>query len=231
MLFADGAGRVTIVDFVYTRCTSVCRVLGDGGRRLQAAIVSRRLERRVRLVTVSFDPGRDSIDALQRYAMLMHADPAVWTLLRLDEAGKLEDVLAAFGIVVVAAPFEQFEHNAAFHVLDANGRLARIVDADDALWSARGRVGHGAPSRAAPMIQRRLLVGAALALAGLALAPPCRTPGRTAHGNPHARADPVIVAGWCAAGGSGVASAPGRHAGTWAALRACSPHRWCWPSG
>jgi protein SCO1/2 len=26
---------------------------------------------------------------------------------------------------------EQFQHNAAFHVLDANGRLARIVDPDD----------------------------------------------------------------------------------------------------
>jgi protein SCO1/2 len=134
-LFADlgrfGPARVTIVDFVYTRCASVCRVLGDDDERLQASILSRHLENRVRLLTVSFDPAHDTSAVLHRYAVRMRADPAVWTLMRPLHAEQLPRLLAAFGVVVVKAPMEQFQHNAAFHVLDANGRLARIVDPDD----------------------------------------------------------------------------------------------------
>jgi protein SCO1/2 len=70
---------------------------------------------------------------LRRYAVRVHADPAVWTFMRPQHAEQLPGLLATFGVVVVEAPMEQFQHNAAFHVLDANGRLARIVDPDDPL--------------------------------------------------------------------------------------------------
>ncbi len=54
-------------------------------------------------------------------------------MMRPEDPRQLPALLAAFGIVVIAAPMEQFEHNAAFHVVDDSGRLARIVDADDPL--------------------------------------------------------------------------------------------------
>ena len=123
--------RVTIVDFIYTRCVSVCSQLGDRYQQLQAVILARHLEHAVRLVTVSFDPKHDTADALAAYATRMHIDTRVWTLVVPADPERLPDLLSAFGVVVLPAPLEQFQHNAAFHVLDRSGRLARIVDIDD----------------------------------------------------------------------------------------------------
>jgi protein SCO1/2 len=135
-LFADiepvrATPRVTIVDFIYTRCVGVCSALDGSYQQLQAAIQARHLEDWVRLVTVSFDPLHDTPATLAQYAQQMHADPRVWTLMSPQHAEQLPGLLASFGIVVVPAPLDQFQHNAAFHVLDAQGRLARIVDLDD----------------------------------------------------------------------------------------------------
>jgi len=123
--------RVTIVDFIYTRCAGVCSALGGSYQQLQAEIRARHLEDRVRLVTVSFDPQHDTPQTLAAYAQQMRADAGVWTLVSPQRPAQLPSLLAAFGIVVVPAPMAQFQHNAAFHVLDLQGRLARIVDLDD----------------------------------------------------------------------------------------------------
>ena len=40
-------------------------------------------------------------------------------------------LLDAFGIVVLPAPMGEFQHNAAFHLIDRQGRLARITDFDN----------------------------------------------------------------------------------------------------
>ena len=53
--------RVMIVDFVYTRCTSICSVLGSSYQQLQSQIETQHMEGRIRLVTVSFDPEHDTL--------------------------------------------------------------------------------------------------------------------------------------------------------------------------
>lgn len=122
--------RVAIVDFIYTRCASVCLVLGDSYQQLQAQILAAHLERRVRLVTVSFDPQRDTRDVIAAYAARMRVDPAVWTVLAPEDPAQLQAALNAFGVIVKPVDRGQFVHNAAFHILDRQGRLARIVSID-----------------------------------------------------------------------------------------------------
>ena len=121
--------RVAIVDFIYTRCNGVCSALGSVYQQLQTEIRERGLENAVRLVTVSFDPTHDDADALARYAARMQADPRLWTVITPLWPAQLPNLLSTFGVVVVPSgePGE-FQHNAAFHVLDGEGRLARIVD-------------------------------------------------------------------------------------------------------
>jgi protein SCO1/2 len=41
-------------------------------------------------------------------------------------------LLRTFGIVVIPAPGGDFQHNAAVHLVDAEGRLARVLDPDAA---------------------------------------------------------------------------------------------------
>lgn len=123
-------GRVAIINFFYTRCLSLCLAQGSLTERLQQAIEARGLQDRVRLISISFD-ARDRGPDLTRYAARMGAEPGVWQFLSFTQAAQRDAALALFGITVVPAPLGEFEHNAAFHIVTPDGRLARILDLDD----------------------------------------------------------------------------------------------------
>jgi protein SCO1/2 len=120
--------RAVIVDFIFTRCTSVCSALGNSYQQLQADIQEEHLEKEVRLVTVSFDPEHDTPAIIADYARRLSANPETWTLLTPIDSKALRRALEVFGVVRVPAPDGQFIHNAAFNVIDRRGRLARIID-------------------------------------------------------------------------------------------------------
>ena len=130
-MLADGQ-TVTLVDFIYTRCQTVCLALGSTYQQMQASLQSARVagaaQSRVQLLSVSFDSQRDDQQALTDYAARMNADAAIWRLVRVPEPKDLERLLADFQVVVVASSQGDFEHNAALLVVDSHGRLVRIFD-------------------------------------------------------------------------------------------------------
>ncbi|MES2163339.1 MAG: SCO family protein [Pseudomonadota bacterium] len=145
----DSDGRVAIVTFMYASCNAVCSVLGTEFQQMQAQILARGVERQVRLVSISFDP-RDDAATLAAYGQRLHADPSVWQFASIDRASERTALLDAFGIVVLPAPLGEFQHNAAFHLIDRQGRLARIDDYDhpeQALEQALRLARQAAPDR------------------------------------------------------------------------------------
>ena len=126
-LLADDAGGATIVDFIYTRCESVCSALGTGFQQLQQAILADP-QHRVRLLSVSFDQGHDDTQTLARYAARLRADPQVWRFATPADARDLAPLLAAYQVVVIPDGMGGYEHNAALLVIDARGRLVRVFD-------------------------------------------------------------------------------------------------------
>jgi len=120
-------GRVTIMTFFYSSCNALCSVLGDEFQQLQTAIHARGLEKRVRLLSISFDP-RDDATSLAAYARRQHADPSVWQIASIDSAAQRKALLDQVGIVVLPAPLGEFQHNAALHLIDRNGKLIQIDD-------------------------------------------------------------------------------------------------------
>lgn len=124
-------GRIAIVNFMYTRCYSICLAMGGEFQQLQQAIVQHGLTDRVRIISLSFDPADTPAD-LARYALRMRAQPGVWQFASIADANRRKALLKAFGIVVVPAPLGQYEHNAAYHVVMPDGRLSRVVDIGDA---------------------------------------------------------------------------------------------------
>jgi protein SCO1/2 len=123
-------GRVAIVTFIYSSCNAVCSVLGSEYQQMQEAIRKRALQGDVRLISISFD-ARDTAPVLAAYARRQHADPALWRMVGVDHEDERKALLDAFGIVVLPAPMGEFQHNAAFHLIDRQGRLARITDYDN----------------------------------------------------------------------------------------------------
>jgi protein SCO1/2 len=137
MRFADLAGGFVFVDFIYTRCPTLCVSLGTNFARLQDAL--RRTERNdVRLLSISFDPEYDTPEALRAYGETYGADMRLWSLARVTDGVELKRLLAAFGIVVIQDEAGGFTHNAAIHLVDRHGRLIRIYDQDDITAALEG---------------------------------------------------------------------------------------------
>jgi protein SCO1 len=124
--------RVVIVDFVYTRCTTLCLALGTVFQQLQAQIVAQGLQTKVGLLSISFDPLQDQAPALVEYATRMRMQPDVWQLVSLRAEADRRRLLDDFGIMVVPAPLGEFEHNAALHIVNPEGQLVRILGLEDA---------------------------------------------------------------------------------------------------
>jgi len=124
-------GRPLVVDFVYTQCQSICPLLSEEFRRLDRAEQRSggRTAERLQLVSITFDP-RDTPGRLREYASHYRADGRAWRFARVRDTRDLAPLLQAFGIVVIPDAGGGFQHNAAVHVLDAEGRLARVLDPD-----------------------------------------------------------------------------------------------------
>lgn len=120
-------GRVAVISFFYSRCISVCSILGTQNQQLQGEILARGLEKKIRLISISFDP-RDNPAVLNAYSARQHNNTQIWRLASVPPGRNHEVLLDAFGVVVLPIPPNDFQHNAAFHIVDSRGRLRRIYD-------------------------------------------------------------------------------------------------------
>ncbi len=128
---SNDQSRAVIVDFIFTRCITLCSTLGGIYQQLQRAIVSQGLEDRVRLLTISFDVAHDTPDRLALHARVMGARPDVWSLVTPTTQAGADTLLQTFGVQVIADGAGQWTHNAALHIVTPRGELVRIVSLDD----------------------------------------------------------------------------------------------------
>jgi protein SCO1/2 len=131
---AELGGRPVAVDFIFTRCTTLCPALGRTFAAVQRELPSSGTGAAAAtpvLVSISIDPARDTPERLMEYARMHGADPRRWRVARpLSDADRTA-LLAAFGIRVIPDGAGGFVHNGAVHLLDARGRLVTIVDYDN----------------------------------------------------------------------------------------------------
>ena len=127
----EAGPRVWLVTFMYTRCPTFCTVLGVEFERLQREMQTDSRNARIGLLSISFDPAHDDVQALQRYATQHHAEPDRWIVAVPDSRADLARVERQTGVVVIDDGFGGFAHNAAIHVVLADGRLVRIFDFND----------------------------------------------------------------------------------------------------
>lgn len=129
----DYHGRLLAVEFIYTRCTTLCRSMGMAFKQIRERVPQQALGRDFALLSISFDPVRDDTASLKDYGQTYGADGVNWRIARVRNAVDLKPLLEAFGIVVIADGMGGFEHNAAIHLIGRDGRLKQISDIDDPL--------------------------------------------------------------------------------------------------
>ena len=124
-------GGVTVVDFFYTHCETICLSLGSSFQQLQAALQADAAAghaSEIRLLSISLDGARDDPAALQAYARGLRADSALRRFVRVPDARQQQTLLRRLGVVVVPDGRGDYEHNAALLVFDAHGRMVRVFD-------------------------------------------------------------------------------------------------------
>ncbi len=129
-------GSVVIVTFIYTRCPlpDYCPLMDRRFASIQQAVRDGRTARGVRLLSISFDPDRDTPAVLRAHAARLGADPALWTFATAPR-DKVDTFGARLGLDVIrdANDPSDITHNLRTAVLDRQGRLATVLNGNG--WS------------------------------------------------------------------------------------------------
>jgi protein SCO1/2 len=121
------AGKVVAVNFVYTRCAlpQFCLRMSNHFAALQKRFSSS-LGRDLVLLTVTFDPERDTPDVLASYAAQWQANPASWRFL----TGTVADVRRVCGLFGQEAFLDEGLMNHSLHtaVINRAGTLVANIE-------------------------------------------------------------------------------------------------------
>jgi protein SCO1/2 len=135
-------GHTVLVDFIYTRCPTICAFAGDNFQRVLGELGRSAGDRSIDLLSVSFDAAHDDREALKLYADRFGALAPRWRIAAPADGRGLAELLKTFGVVVIPDGLGGFVHSSAVYIVSGDGRLERILDADapDPISAASERV-------------------------------------------------------------------------------------------
>ncbi|MBA3456492.1 MAG: SCO family protein [Deltaproteobacteria bacterium] len=128
-------GHPTIVNFVFTRCDTICPAISMKMEKLQERLSDRRAED-IKLVSISVDPAHDRPEKLAVYAAQFHARTDKWRFLT-GEPDKVRSLVEGpfmtsmrnEGLTPSGAP--AISHNGYFVLVDANLVIRGVYDSSD----------------------------------------------------------------------------------------------------
>jgi len=128
---ADLKGKVLLVSFVFTTCSGSCPATTHRMGSVQQALKDRGLLEggRVRLLSITLDPARDTPDVLRRYMKLYDADSSSWTFLT-GTRQRIDKVIAAWGMWAKPVANGQLDHPSRVFLVDRQGRIREIYNLD-----------------------------------------------------------------------------------------------------
>ena len=146
LALADLRGKVVLLAFIYVSCKDVC--LTETARMVQVQKgLGRDFGRRVRFLSVTLDPERDSGAVLRRYARRFGARLDGWSFLTGTPA-TVRQVAGDYGVAFRKSAAGEVEHNTLASVIDGRGHLrvqylGVAFDPDELLADLRSLVQEG----------------------------------------------------------------------------------------
>jgi protein SCO1/2 len=130
LALGDLRGKVVLVSFVFTTCNGSCPVTTTRLVDVVAALDQANLgPERVRLVSVTLDPVRDTPAVLRRYQRQFDIDPRRWSFLT-GPPPQVERVLADWGMWTRPLPNGSLDHPSRVFLVDPRGRVREIYNLD-----------------------------------------------------------------------------------------------------
>lgn len=133
--FTDEAmkGHVTIVNFIFTRCDTICPVSTMKMERIQQKMFD--VKAKVKLVSFSVDPEYDTPPRLLEYATKYRYRPDQWKFVTGPRDAVFDVVETQFMTSMMRLPDKpngvpDISHQGYFLLVDRNGHLRGIYDSD-----------------------------------------------------------------------------------------------------
>ena len=127
-------GATVVLTFIYTRCPlpTFCPMMDRNFVSIQEHMKTDPALKRVHLVTVSFDPTRDTPAVLRAHAKELDADLTHWTFFTGDEKA-VDEFAGKFGVYVVKNPNDQRDitHNLRTAVIGPDGVVKKIYTGNE----------------------------------------------------------------------------------------------------
>lgn len=124
----DYQGKYVLLTFMYTACGDICPILESNFADIYNGISKEVLGRDVVMLSISFDPMRDTPQALNLYSNYYGADGDTWKMVTIQSQKELNEVLDTLGVVVIPNEYGGYEHNSAFYIVNQEGNLTNIFD-------------------------------------------------------------------------------------------------------
>lgn len=129
-------GRVTVINFIFTRCPDVCPLLSSKMAWLQRQLPDQPLAgAEIRLWSLTVDPAYDTPAVLAEYGARYDADPARWSFLT-GPPDTVSDVIAGFQQMADRTgdpddPIPNIAHSERFLLVDADAVIRGFYRSDD----------------------------------------------------------------------------------------------------
>lgn len=119
-----------LVDFIYTKCPTVCIGLGLEFKQIQSDLVASGYDSNVQLLSVSFDLVNDTPSQLKSYLRYYNANKELWDAAVFQTEQDKTRTLDEFGIIVIPDEKVGFIHNTATYMV-YEGKIIGIFDLND----------------------------------------------------------------------------------------------------
>jgi protein SCO1/2 len=117
--------QVVVLHFIYTSCPDVCPLHAEKIAEVQKMVNQTPMKERVRFISITTDPGRDTPQVLADYGPAHGLDASNWSFLTVPP-GQPEDttrrLAKAFGHEFTQTKDGYQVHGVVTHVIDRNGR-------------------------------------------------------------------------------------------------------------
>lgn len=127
---SDLLGKAWVATFMFTHCTQACPLMAAQFLEVQDVVLAdERLRGRVRLVSFSIDPARDTPARLEAYGRNLGAEAGTWTFLTGEQGVVAALSRGGFGLAVGDDPAAAQAsgaspvHSDRFVLVDAQGRI------------------------------------------------------------------------------------------------------------
>jgi protein SCO1/2 len=127
------SGKARLVYFYFGHCPDVCLgtnyLLSQVQEGLKEAGV---FGNKTLLLSITFDPERDTTEYLKEYSSRMEADSSGWYFLRDDDVEKSRKLAEAYGVSIIPDG-DNFIHANLFTLLDGKGKVQKVYSPNEVL--------------------------------------------------------------------------------------------------